>query len=175
MLAYASGDGAAFDELFRRYHALVGRYMRRGYFTEADAQDLTQQVFLQLHRARRDYRPGMQLRPWLMTIARNLKRDHIRRERRRPRFTALPDEPVGAAERDEDRGALREALGNALRRLPGSLRRVVEARWFEHLSHVEISRRLGISESAAKVRMHRAYRALRRILDESGHTDTPGR
>jgi len=170
MLAYVAGDGAAFEELFRRSVGLVRGYLRRGYLAAADLDDLTQQVFLHLHRARRDYRPGHPLRPWLMTIARNVKRDHIRRERRRPpRATATLEEVVGPASPQEDRVALREALAEAMHGLPGSLRRIVEAFWMEHLPHAEIARRFGISRSAAKVRIHRAYRALRQILGEQGY------
>jgi RNA polymerase sigma-70 factor (ECF subfamily) len=169
MAAYTAGDGAAFDELFRRYVGLLRGYLRRGYLGEVDVQDLVQQVFLQLHRARRDYRPDRPLRPWLMTIARNVKRDYLRRERRRPPLAALLGDETAGGERGADRLALREALDEALARLPGSLRRVVEAYWFEELSHAEIARRFGISRSAAKVRAHRAYRALRGILAELGY------
>ena len=78
MGAYQRGDHGAFEELFARYAALVTGYMRRGYRSEHDAQDLTQQTFLHLHRGRHDYRAGAPLRPWLMTIARNVLRDRIR-------------------------------------------------------------------------------------------------
>lgn len=169
MLAYVAGDDVAFEELFRRYHDLVRGHMRRGYLSEADVEDLTQQVFLQLHRARRDYRPDRPLRPWLMTIARNVKRDHLRREMRRPQPAELLDQHVGRPEPGVDRVALREALDEALRLLPASLRRILEAYWVEHLSHAEIARRHGISRAAAKVRVHRAYRALRRRLAEYGY------
>jgi RNA polymerase sigma-70 factor (ECF subfamily) len=169
MLAYVAGDDVAFEELFRRYHDLVRGHMRRGYLGEADVEDLTQQTFLQLHRARRDYRPDKPLRPWLMTIARNVKRDHMRRERRRPPTTELWDRDVSHGDAGFERVALREALRDALRRLPGSLRKVSEAYWVEHLSHAEIARRYRISRAAAKVRIHRAYRALRLHLTEYGH------
>lgn len=175
MVAYVAGDGAAFDELFRRYAGLLRGYLRRGYLGDADTQDLTQQVFLQLHRARRDYRPDRPLRPWLMTIARNVKRDFLRREGRRPSLSALLGDETARGDRAADRVALREALDEALGQLPGSLRRVVEAFWFEDLSHAEIARRFGISRSAAKVRAHRAYRALRRILHGLGYGEAAER
>lgn len=168
MLAYVAGDDVAFEELFRRYHALVRGHMRRGYLGEADVEDLTQQTFLQLHRARRDYRSDRPLRPWLMTIARNVKRDHLRRERRRSPASELSDQDMGRGEPGFERVALREALGDALGRLPGSLRKILEAHWVEHLSHAEIARRYGISRAAAKVRIHRAYRALRLHLKDYG-------
>jgi RNA polymerase sigma-70 factor (ECF subfamily) len=173
MLAYVAGDAVAFEELFRRYHDLVRGHMRRGYLREADVEDLTQQVFLQLHRARRDYRAHKPLRPWLMTIARNVKRDHFRRQQRWPGLTALPDQDLSQADSGVDRVALREALDKALGLLPGSLRSIVQAYWVEHLSHAEIARRFGISRAAARVRIHRAYRALRLRLTEYGYPAAP--
>jgi len=175
MRAYVAGDEAAFEELFRRSFDLVRGYMRRGYISEADVQDLIQQTFLQFHRARQDYRPDKPLRPWLMTIARNVKRDHLRRERRRPQLTALLGPHVSPGDPGVDRVALREALGEARCQLPQSLRRIFEAYWVEHLSHAEIARRHGLSRSAVKVRVHRAYRALRLSLAEYGYPAPPER
>jgi RNA polymerase sigma factor (sigma-70 family) len=163
MAAYAAGDEAAFDELFRRTAPLVLRSMRRGYVREPDAQDLLQQTFLQLHRSRRDYRTGAPLRPWLMTIARNVKRDHFRRERRRDAFAPLVED-FGRDDPRFRRGDLRDVLARAVDRLPATLAAIVRARWFEERSYDEIARSLGISRGAAKVRAHRACRALRTIL-----------
>lgn len=163
MAAYAAGDEGAFDEIFRRYSHLVLGYMRRGYLPAADAQDLVQQTFLQLHRARRDYRAGDPLRPWLMTIARNVKRDHFRRLHRREAFEPILDE-LGRDDPGFRRIDLREALASAVDRLPAPLAAIVRARWFEERGYDEIAKSLGISRGAAKVRAHRACRALRTIL-----------
>jgi RNA polymerase sigma-70 factor (ECF subfamily) len=154
-------------ELFLRYAPLVHRLMRRGYRSEHDAQDLTQQVFLQVHRARKDYRPPRPVRPWIVTIARNVLRDRIRQERRRPAALPLVEEPPtgGSAQDDVER---REAIAGALRRLPRTLRTVIEARWLRQKSYGEIARELGISAAAARVRAHRGYRALRCMLEERG-------
>src|SRR5215467_14772428 len=98
MLAYANGDESAFRELFRRYAPMLLRLCTRQVGRPADAQDLVQQTFLQLHRARRDFRADMRLRPWIMTIALNLARDLLRRRGRRPE-SAMEEAalPVSAA------------------------------------------------------------------------------
>jgi RNA polymerase sigma-70 factor (ECF subfamily) len=168
MADYVAGDAAAFETIFHRYHGPVRGYLRRGYLSESDIQDLCQQVFLQLHRARKDYSPDRPLRPWLMTIARNVKRDFFRRELRR-RESRFPDPGAGGGDPRFEDLERREALEAALARLPESLGRVVKAYWFEHRSYDEISRRFRISRSAAKVRVHRAYRAMRRLLEDSGY------
>jgi RNA polymerase sigma-70 factor (ECF subfamily) len=166
MEAYGAGDQRAFDEIFRRYGARVLRRMRRS-VGEAEALDLTQQTFLQMHRSRRDFRPGAALRPWLMTIAQNVLRDHLRRVGRRLDAAPLLEEPaVGRA--IDDGEETREILEDSLQQLPVGQRLVVRRFWFDHRSHADIARELGISRGAVKLRAHRAYAALRRILEARG-------
>lgn len=167
MRAYVAGDDDAFAALFARYGGRVLARMRRA-VGEAAARDLTQQTFLQLHRARNDFREDAALRPWLLTIARNVLRDHLRRVRRRPDELPLLLDPSGtdrATDSAEARAAVREAVAG----LPESQRVVVRRQWLEHRSHTDIARELGISRGAVKVRAHRAYRALRRVLGAQGY------
>jgi RNA polymerase sigma factor (sigma-70 family) len=166
-----AGDArAAFEELFARYQGLVTGFMRRGYRSEHSAQDLVQQTFLQLHRGRRDYRSGMPLRPWLMTIARNVLRDRIRYERRRPPMMDLEDvHPPAPGDSVERRSELRQATEDAMASLPSGLRALIQARLVGEESYDQIARRLGISKGAAKVRLHRAMAALRKILVAAGY------
>ena len=175
MVAYADGDEDAFDALFRACGPLVFGYMRRGGRPVEEARDLTQQAFLHLHRARKDFRRGESLRPWLMTIARNVLRDHLRRERRRAVSVGLEAllDGLAGSQREEPETVLREALDVAIARLPASLRVVVEEHWFAHRPYREIARDLGTSRSAVKVRAHRAYRRLRAILSEEGFGADP--
>src|SRR5262245_36741090 len=84
MAAYVAGDQAAFNALFRNYAPVLKRFFVRQGKRQADAQDLVQQTFLHVHRARYEYRTGDALRPWLFTIARNVGHDHGRRQQRRP-------------------------------------------------------------------------------------------
>ncbi|MHC4954743.1 MAG: RNA polymerase sigma factor [Planctomycetota bacterium] len=175
MSAYVAGEAGAFEALFDRYAGILIAIMRRGYVAEADAEDLTQQVFLQLHRARNDFRPGALLRPWLMAIARNVKRDHWRKVLRHPPPKALMEDQFEYPGRAGDDIDLREALDRAVDSLPVTLRKVVRGYWFDHKSYAEISHDLGISKTAAKVRAHRAYLALRKVLAEQGlNPGTPG-
>ena len=84
MAAYVAGDRAALDELFQRLAPVLLRVLARQLPNREEANDLVQQTFLQLHRSRNDFREGARLRPWLFTIAINLKREHFRRVKRRP-------------------------------------------------------------------------------------------
>jgi RNA polymerase sigma factor (sigma-70 family) len=175
MAAYVAGDQAAFEELFRRYAPALLRVIGRQLSSPGEAHDLVQQTFLQLHRARRDFKPGARLRPWIFTIALNLKREHFRRLRRRPEApleldgrndpAVLPDSP----ERAENQRAVRRALDQ----LPPDHREVIVLHWLEGLSFPEVSAVVGASVSAVKVRAHRGYVALRKLLAEAGNRPNP--
>lgn len=167
MLAYANGDDSALRELFRRYAPVLLRLCTRQVGRPADAQDLVQQTFLQLHRARRDFRGEMRLRPWIMTIALNLARDLLRRRGRRPETTvdeaALPPVPASTgADADAD---VSRRVRLALSGLPREQREVIELHWFEQLSFTEIAGIVGATSGAVRVRAHRGYVTLRKSLD----------
>lgn len=95
--AYRAGDSAAFRAIFNRYAPRLRGMLRRGLPSDIDADDLLQQVFLQLHRARADFDADRPLRPWLWTVALNVKRQRLRRLKlERAYMRPLPeDAPVG--------------------------------------------------------------------------------
>jgi RNA polymerase sigma-70 factor (ECF subfamily) len=168
MQAYQGGNAAAFDELFARYASVLLGVMQRQLRTPEEAHDLVQQTFLQLHRARHDFRADAKLRPWLFTIALNLKREHFRRVKRRPESELVLDghgDP-GAAAHDVERYEAANTLARALEKLPAAQREVIELHWFGELSFNEIAKLLGASLSAVKVRAHRGYTSLREALGE---------
>lgn len=177
MAAYASGDPRAFEILFDRYAPWIYRIIRRGVSDDETAKDLVQQTFVQVHRARRDYDPSRPFRPWLATIARNVKRDWIRRHVRRPEGhlaeDALEDRATQRADQEAaiDARRLRAAVGT----LPDNQREVIELHWFEGLPMGEIAEILGASRTAVKVRAHRAYQALRALITTGGVTTRPDR
>jgi RNA polymerase sigma-70 factor (ECF subfamily) len=167
MAAYAEGDQAAFRELFARNAPLLTRVVRAQVGSDDECRDLVQQTFLQLHRARRDYRKGEPLRPWLLTIAYNLCRDRWRalgRRREIPIEQAPPPvESTTASDLLQERQRAAR-LHAALAGLPDEQRRVVEMHWFAGLPLPDVATALGVSLSAVKVRAHRAYERLRNDL-----------
>jgi RNA polymerase sigma factor (sigma-70 family) len=169
METYCQGDEDAFRLIFERYALRLQRVLRRQVPSDEDAKELVQQTFLHLHRARKDFRHGMSLRPWLFTICLNLKREHFRRKQRRPEVlvdvhdergdrSAPPHDPVQA---DVSR-RLRGALGT----LPPNQREVIELHWFDGLPFGEVAQVVGASVSAVKVRAHRGYVRLRAVLGD---------
>lgn len=167
MRAYVGGDHAAFRVLFERYGPILLRMTRRHLRSDDEARDVVQQTFFQLHKARHDFRQDSPLRPWVMTIAMNLVRESWRRKKRR-RFSPLDDErpapmpELGPVEAKQRAARLREAMAS----LPESQRLVVELHWFQEHPYAQVAALLGTSEGAVRVRAHRAYRKLQRLLED---------
>ena len=156
------GDRGAFDELVRRTHRDTFTLALRLVGDPDDARDVTQEVYLRAFRGLAKFRGDAQFTTWLYRITANRAATHLR-QRGRHRHEPLPDEvwiedgSEGLREAVEVRGELARAV-NAL---PAKLRVVVVLRDVYGLSHGDIAEELSISESAAKVRLHRARRTLR--------------
>jgi RNA polymerase sigma-70 factor (ECF subfamily) len=168
MAAHAAADASAFPVLVQRYAGRLRALFLRHGFGEHEAQDLVQQTFLQVHRARLDYDPARPLRPWLLTIALNLARQAGRR-RARAGGSLVVDPPGGEqasteVEGREERARVRAALAT----LPEGQREVIELHWFQGLSFKEVAQAVGASLSAVKVRAHRGYERLRGLLGGGG-------
>lgn len=159
------GDKRAFEALFKRYsNRLQGVFMRALGNPDA-SRDLVQQTFLQVHRARKDFDLDRTFRPWLYTIALNLRREYFRKRGRRPETQYDPvahGEPTVVSDATT---ATERLVRRALSQLPESQRDVILLHWYEQLSFQEISETVGASLSAVKVRAHRGYKALKTLLE----------
>lgn len=171
MAAYVSGDRRAFEQLFARLAPRLHRFFRRSFSAEATADDLLQQTFLKLHRARDTYRPDLKVAPWAFAIAARVRLDEFRRRKR----LAEDGDEEALARADEERasdapatGALDADAAEAVRRavdaLPESQRVVIHLNRFEDMTFAEIARVLGTTEGAVKLRAFRAYATLREAL-----------
>jgi RNA polymerase sigma-70 factor (ECF subfamily) len=166
MSAYAQGDEAAFEPLFRALAPRLMGFFRRSGLSHELSEDLVQASFVRLHQARDRYREGAPLRPWLFTIAARVRLDYLRKQRRSPApadtdVDALQDETEPVAPEQEERA---HSVRDALDQLPPALRVVVHLHRFEELSFPEIGEVLGINAGTARVRAFRAYKLLRERL-----------
>ena len=170
MVRYQAGDEAAFEEIYGRLARSVRGYLRTLVPPGGDVEDLVQSTFLQLHRARATYLPGEPVRPWAFAIARHVGLMARRSSGRRARNEILPAEELPEVPTlSRAAGALdRIALGRALGQVAEPGREAVWLHHVEGLSFREIAAVQGISETAAKVRAHRAIVALRGLLAGSG-------
>lgn len=165
--AAKDGDRAAFDELVRLTYVETYTLAHRLTGDEEDARDVVQEAYLRAYRGLDRFRGDAQFSTWLYRITANCAATHLGR-RSRHRHDELDEATGGAdqhpdhdpelqADADELRGRLRAALDA----LPPKLRSVVVLRDVYDLPHEAIAAELGISESAAKVRLHRARNKLR--------------
>lgn len=164
MAAYAlHEDRAAFRALFDRYATKLHAWFVRSTRSDELANDLVQNTFLNVHRARTDFRQGSAFRPWLYAIAANTRRDHGRWRQRRPETALDPDRHPPAVSPQASTPEQR-VVRRAVELLPPHERDVVLLRWYSGLTFPEIAASLGVTATAAKVRAHRAHKTLRGIL-----------
>jgi RNA polymerase sigma-70 factor (ECF subfamily) len=134
------------------------------------AHDLTQEAFLRAWRARKRLREPRAARVWILRIAQNLWRDHLRRKRRREPVEGLPGEELepAIAAGDQDRLGHEEEVAiviQAMDALPARQSQVLHLSAFEGLGYREIAEVLEISEGAVKASLSLARKALRAKLD----------
>jgi RNA polymerase sigma-70 factor (ECF subfamily) len=170
MLALRAGDAAAFDSLFGRWSGPLLRYAQRMVGDLATAEDLVQEVFLRVYRARERYAPEARFSTWLYRIATNLALNELRRPRRRAPHRSAEDEEVVLAEpaagADDVAHARRvgRAAAAALEELPETQRAALCLAAVEGLSYAEVAEALEVTESAVKALVHRARSALAQRL-----------
>jgi RNA polymerase sigma-70 factor (ECF subfamily) len=168
--AAREGDQHAFEQLVKGTYADTYTLAYRLLGDEEDARDVVQESYLRAYRGLKRFRGDAQFSTWLYRITANCAATQLGKRTRHRHEELLDDaslvddrpeiDPAGQAEA----GALRDRLQVALRELPPRLRQVVVLRDVYDLPHEAIAAELGISESAAKVRLHRARRKLRERL-----------
>jgi len=160
--AWRAGNAAAFEALFRRWQAPLRRHLTRMLDDPAAADDLTVETFLRLHRHRERWRPGMPLRPWLFTIARNLARNRLRAQRLwgwLP-LSAVHDRPAAPPRSDETQ----RRVAAAFAALPPAQREACSLRLLADLPVDEIARVTRVPAGTVKSRLFHGLRRLRAQL-----------
>lgn len=167
MERFAQGDDAAFDPLFERHAAHVHGFLARMVRDPRLADDLLQTTMLSVVRARGRYEPGTRFRPWLITIAANAARDVLRHQRHVEKLSPTGEvQAQGSVSPATGDPGLRRRLEDAFGKLPPDQREAVVLSKVEGWSFDEISRALGITATAARIRAHRGYEKLRQMLGD---------
>jgi RNA polymerase sigma-70 factor, ECF subfamily len=161
-----------FADLYRSHLRDVYSYAYYRVGDHHDAEDLTEQTFLQAYRhferAQRESN-GRPLRPWLIRIAHNLAANLYRDRSRRPAAPIDDTEPIAAPHTTEQLVEGREELSRVLdgvRMLPDDRREALIMRFALGMDNREIARALGRTDGATKVLIHRAIRQLEEIIGE---------
>jgi RNA polymerase sigma-70 factor (ECF subfamily) len=168
MLSLGRGEIAAFDQLFERWAARLQRYLLRIVPDAGTAEELVQEAFLRLYRARQRYRAESRFSTWLYRIATNLALNELRRPRRRaPHASTDASElsgPLTAAgagpELEAEARLLAERVQRELARIPERQRIALWLCAVEQHSYAEAARALETTEASVKSLVHRARTAL---------------
>jgi RNA polymerase sigma-70 factor (ECF subfamily) len=173
MLDVKAGDEASFDLLLRKYRLPLVNFLFRMVRDTATAEDLTQEVFLRVYRARKQYSPSAKFTTWLFRIATNLALNSVRDNRHRRADVSI-DVPVEEDEAPRELPAREmridehmierdrsEFIRRAVSSLPEKQRVAVLLHKYEEMDYGEIAKVLECSESALKSLLFRAYETLR--------------
>ncbi len=170
---WQNGDAAAFEALVRQWQQPIARFLARMAGDGEQANDLCQEVFLRLFRARTSYRDNGRFSTWLYRVALNVARDGARR--RMHHFEIIDEHELidgqASAERRCEQRELARDVDGALGELPEPLRETLVLRHylgvdFEHMSQV-----LETPASTLKSRFAAALARLRDRLSRLGHVD----
>jgi RNA polymerase sigma-70 factor (ECF subfamily) len=180
MLDVKSGDEASFELLLRRYRTPVVNFLYRMVRDSAAAEDLAQEVFLRVYRARGQYLPTAKFTTWMFRIATNLALNALRNGRYRQMEISIDQAASDRfADADSDQPAMEiadrqasieseliqrdrtELIKRAIESLPEKQRAAVLLHKYEELDYDQIASVLGCSESALKSLLFRAYETLR--------------
>lgn len=166
------GDERAYELLYHQYRSHVFSLSSRITNNACDAEDITQEVFLQLFRKLSSFRGEAKFGTWLHRITVNCALMHLRKRELRTSSLAPPafdvdSVPFSPADRSKPSASAtltRLALEQALQRLAVDERSVLLLHDVGGLTHNEIAQRLGLSETCSRSRLHRAHLELRETL-----------
>ena len=189
MLGVKEGDDSSFDFLLQKYRSPLVNFLYRMVRDRATAEDLAQDVFLRVYRARKEYIPGAKLTTWLFRIATNLALNSLRDNRHEKMAVSL-DAPAG----DEEDSAPRDLparemridqrllerdrvafIQRAIASLPEKQRAAVLLHKYEEIDYTEIAKILDCTEAALKSLLFRAYENLRVQLTPLVNPQAPQR
>ncbi len=163
MEAYQKGDREAANALIELVSPALHRFFAVHTGDRRHADDLLQDAWLRIHKARHTYRPGEPVLPWLYAIARYVKVDAYRKRRSELYQQSLETAPEPAISQFENRSDLPD-LETLLGHLPETQREVISLLKISGLSLEEAARATSSSVGSVKQKAHRAYEKLRTLL-----------
>jgi RNA polymerase sigma-70 factor (ECF subfamily) len=166
----ARQDREAFSQFYDRCSSLVFSLAMRMLKVRSDAEDLLQEVFVQVWRQASNYSPERgSPEAWIINIARSRAIDKLRAKRRMEQSFVLTDDPARVESCDNVETSTAEAeakisMSNALTNLPAAQRKVLELAYFDGLTQSEIAARLNEPLGTVKTRMRAGIQRLREIV-----------
>ena len=172
MLDYAAGDATAFDQLYSRHKGGVYRYMLRQCSHGGVVEELFQDVWTNLIRARRGYTPSAKFTTWLFQVTKNRVLDELRAVERRPRALVALDDiaPLEVLDTPVEQLEEMDALWRAIEDLSVDLKMALLLRDVVGLSYTEIADSLEITLATVKWRIYKAREEVQLALAREGIT-----
>jgi RNA polymerase sigma-70 factor, ECF subfamily len=164
MARMQDGDAESCRALLDDIGPMLTNFLRRRIAGRDDLEDVYQETVMAFFQARRTYDPSRPLEPWLFAIARNVAADHARRYWTRASVEQLTDTMPEQANATEPRSD--PSLEDVMARLPDQQREAFSMLKLEGLSIEQAAKRAGTSVGTLRVRAHRAYKTLRKIIGE---------
>lgn len=163
---YRQGDHEFFRQIMDELQKPIYYYLYRYVGNAGDAEDLTQETFVKAYTERDKFRGDSQLSTWIYRIATNLAKNHLRWRSVRNFLTleALQNQIVEESEEELERGKREHEIMKHLQSLPKTQRSVFILKYFNELSHQEVSHILGISLSSSKTNFHYAVTSLKTMV-----------
>jgi RNA polymerase sigma-70 factor (ECF subfamily) len=164
MLEISEGNVALTAQIFERYHALLTNYYIKTTFDPSLSQDLVQTVFEKIIRYKSSFRRNHSFKSWVFKIANNVLHDHYRKEKNhKNRNEAYSRETEDFVAPDHGKQIVQEEilLHKALNQLPYAQREIILMTRFQKMKYIDIAEILECSESAVKVKVHRALKRLK--------------
>ena len=163
---YRQGDHEYFRQIMDELQKPIYYFLYRYVGNAGDAEDLTQETFVKAYTERDKFRGDSQLSTWIYRIATNLAKNHLRWRSVRNFLTleALQNLVNEESEEDVEREHREHEVMNRLQDLPKTQRSVFILKFFNELSHQEISDILGISLSSSKTNFHYAVKSLKNMI-----------
>jgi len=180
MLSYRDGDEDAFEMLYRRYEKLLLNFLYYMVMNAVDAENLCQETFFRIVRAKRKYEATAQFKTWIFQIALNLCRDKLRRMKHRSHLSLnahassqndgdielqeLISDPSADLEKYVEKDELEALVQGAIASLPEDERLVVILKEYQELKLSEIADIMNCPIGTVKSLNHRAHKKLKKIL-----------
>jgi len=175
MLQLQQGEMDAFTAIFKKYYPMIFQFSCRMLMNAHDAEEITQETFMQVYQAAPRYKPMAKFTTWLYTIAKNLCLNKLKSGKLRWIATKPSsneelslEESLPSSDRlpsvEIERKETSEIVMKAVRSLPESLRITIILSRYEEFSNREISVIMKCSEIAVKLRIHRAMKKLAKLL-----------
>jgi RNA polymerase sigma-70 factor (ECF subfamily) len=176
MIQVSRGDRLAFEKLYQKFKGPIMNFVANMVRNQSVAEELVQEIFLKVYRAREEYLPTAKFSTWFWTIARNTAFDHLRKKRdlllddasvpseESPSLIDQLETPLSNAEMQLVENAENKRLQNCMQELTPKQREATLLRIISELSYEEIASTIGTSLSSVKSLIHRSKQVLLECL-----------